>query len=123
MDKAQALHAFWSSFGLPAYDDSVVLDDGATMPYITYNVATDSLENVLSLNASLWYRSTSWQEISQKAESIAQYITHMNPPSVAIEGGRMYVTKGTPFAQRMSDENPMIRRIVLSINVEFLTEC
>lgn len=123
MDKAQALHAFWSSFGLPAYDDSVVLDDGATMPYITYNVATDSLENVLSLNASLWYRSTSWEAISQKAESIAQYIAHMNPPAVAIEGGRMYVTKGTPFAQRMSDENPMIRRIVLNINVEFLTEC
>lgn len=122
MDKAQALHSFWSSFGLPAYDDTVVLDEGATMPYITYDVSTDSLENSLSLNASLWYRSTSWEEISKKAESIAFYIKHMNPPSISIDGGRMYVTKGTPFAQRMSDENPMIRRIVLSINVEFLTE-
>lgn len=122
MDKAQAIHAFWSSFGLPAYDDTVVLDEGATMPYITYDVSTDSLDNSLSLNASLWYRSTSWEEISRKAESIARYIKHMNPPAVVIDGGRMYVTKGTPFAQRMSDENPMIRRIVLSINVEFLTE-
>ena len=122
MDKAQALHAFWSSFGLPAYDNTVVLDEGATMPYITYDVSTDSLENSLSLNASLWYRSTSWEAISKKAESIAFYIKHMNPPSISIDGGRMYVTKGTPFAQRMSDENPMIRRIVLSINVEFLTE-
>lgn len=122
MDKAQALHSFWSSFGLPAYDNTVVLDEGATMPYITYDVSTDSLENSLSLNASLWYMSTSWEAISKKAESIAFYIKHMNPPSISIDGGRMYVTKGTPFAQRMSDENPMIRRIVLSINVEFLTE-
>ena len=67
MDKSQALHEFWSSFGLPAYASETVPDD-ATLPYITYDVSTDSLDYVINLNASLWYRSMKWEEISKKAE-------------------------------------------------------
>ena len=58
MDKAQAIHDFWSRFSLPVYDENTV-DDDAVMPYITYSVATGSLEDIVLLNASLWYRSTS----------------------------------------------------------------
>lgn len=122
LSKAQALHSFWSSFQLPAYDNNIVLSDTAEMPYITYDVQTDSIDSVLSMSASLWYRSMSWEDISLKAEEIARYITDMQPPAVAIDGGRMYITKRQPFAQRMSDDDPYIRRIVLNINVEFLTE-
>lgn len=122
MDKSQALHEFWSSFGLPAYASETVPDD-ATLPYITYDVSTDSLDYVINLNASLWYRSMKWEEISKKAEEIAEYISTMQPPTIELDYGRMYLTKGNPFAQRMSDEGGAdIRRIVLSINVEFLTK-
>lgn len=123
MDKAQALHEFWSGFGLPAYASETV-PDKAVLPYITYDVSTDSLNYVINLNASLWYRSMKWEEISQKAESIAEYISNMQPPTIKLNDGRMYVTKGSPFAQRMSDDGGSdIRRILLSINVEFLTKC
>ena len=40
MDKAQALHSFWSGFGLTAYDENTV-PDGAQLPYITYEVEGD----------------------------------------------------------------------------------
>ena len=40
MNKEQAIHFFWSQFGLPAYDENSVPDD-AQMPYITYNVVID----------------------------------------------------------------------------------
>lgn len=120
MDKAQALQNFWESFGLPAYDSTAVPDD-AQMPYITYSVATDSLDNVVNLSASLWYRSTSWASISQKAEEIAEAIIKMNPPAIALDNGRLYITKGTPFAQRMQDEDDTVRRIYLNIQAEFLT--
>lgn len=122
MDKAQALQAFWSSFGLPAYASDTV-PDTATLPYITYDVSTDSLDYVVNLNASLWYKSMSWAEISQKADEIAEYISTMQPPTLVLKDGRMYITKGSPFAQRMSDEGGAdVRRIVLSVNVEFLTK-
>ena len=121
MDKAQALQTFWSSFDLPAYDVNSV-PSTAQMPYITYEASTDSFDNQVSLNASLWYRSSSWEEITKKSEEIARSIVKMNPPTIEIDGGRMYITKETPFSQRMGDEDRSIRRIVMMIDVEFMTE-
>lgn len=122
MTKGQAIQKFWESFGLTAYDETSVPDD-APFPYITYSVKTDSLDNVVMVNVSLWYRSYSWKEISEKTEEIAKAIAHMNPPSVKIDGGRLYITKGVPFAQRMGDSaDDAIRRMLLNVNYEFLTE-
>lgn len=130
MDKAQALQKFWESFGIPAYEENTVPEyinvDGeqvpVTMPYITYSVSTDSLDNVVNMYASLWYHSTSWKDISEKTEQIARYIVGMNPPSIKFDGGRLYIAKGTPFAQRMADPNDsMIRRMYLNIQAEYLS--
>ncbi len=121
MDKSQALHAFWSSFGLKAYDENSV-PDNAVMPYITYQTATDSVGNKLLLNASIWDISTSWAWISQKADQIAEYIGKYGHLSVKIDTGYMYISKASPFAQRMSDENNKnIKRIIIQIQAEFLT--
>lgn len=125
MDKAQAIHNFWSGFELKAYDESTVPigDDAPSFPYITYTVETDSFENVLSLTGSIWYRTSSWEGISNKAEEISEAIINMNPPSIKIDGGRLYITKGTPFAQRMADpSDDMIRRIFINLQAEFFTE-
>lgn len=119
MDKAQGLHSFWSSFGLDAYDEYSV-PESAPFPYITYSVKTDELGYPVSLNASLWYRTTSWGDISRKADEIAQYIKIM--PTIKLEDGRIYITKGVPFAQRMDDPNDsMIKRMYINITAEFLT--
>lgn len=122
MTKGQAIQKFWESFGIPAYDETSV-PDKAQFPYITYQVHTSSLDGLCITNASIWYRSYSWKEISEKTEEISKAIAQMNPPSVKIDGGRFYVTKGVPFAQRMRDESDdAIRRMLLNINYEFLTE-
>lgn len=121
MDKAQALQNFWESFGIPAYEQTTV-PESATMPYITYSVSTDSLDNVVNMYASVWYHSTSWKDISEKTEQISRYIVSMNPPSIKFDGGRLYIAKGTPFAQRMEDPNDdMIRRMYLNIQAEYLS--
>lgn len=121
MDKSQAIYNLWSQFGLPVYDENTVPDD-AVFPYITYSTALNSIGNVVSLSGSLWYHSTSWEEASQKAEEIAEYIGKFGHRSIPIEGGYFFVTKGSPFAQRMSDEgNRQIRRIYILLDCEFLT--
>lgn len=120
MDKSQALHAFWSSFGLPAYDMYSV-PDGATMPYITYEAATDDFENDVQLNASLWYRTTSWEQPCKKADEIAAAINEMASPT-PIDGGYMWVKRGTPFAQRMGEtDQENVKRMVVIIIVNYLT--
>ena len=121
MDKAQALHNFWSSFDLPAYDALTVPDD-AQMPYITYEVATDSLDNNVFLTASIWYNNFSWKDVTEKSEQIAKAIYDLYPSGIKIDGGRLYISKGSPFAIRMNDDtDKMVRRIVLNIVAEFLT--
>lgn len=122
MTKGQAIQKFWESFNIPAYDETTVPDD-APFPYITYQVHTSSLDGLCITNASIWYRSYSWKEISEKTEEISKAIAQMNPPSVKIDGGRLFITKGVPFAQRMREEtDDTIRRMLLNVNYEFLTE-
>lgn len=129
MNKMQTLHSFWSSFGLKAYDETSVpksIDDEhgnkveLKPPYITYDVASDSFGSTLFLNASLWYRGSSWSDITAKEQQISDFITR-GGRMLAYDGGAMWIRKGNPWAQRMSEpSDDMIRRIVLSIIVEFL---
>lgn len=120
MDKAQTLHAFWSSFGWPAYDEGTVPDD-ATYPRITYKASTDELGNPQALYASLWDRGTSWSRISKMSDTIAEAIKKMRPPAIKFDNGRLFITKGTPFAQRMTDEDDMVRRIYINVTVEYFS--
>lgn len=119
MNKWQAQQSFWSSFGLTAYDE-ITVPENAIFPYITYEAVADDFGHPASISASLWYKSMSWQEISQKADEIADAITM---------GGKMYpykdsailVRKSNPFAQRMSEPtDDTIRRMVLNVTLEFL---
>ena len=119
MDKAQAIQGFWSQFGIPAYDANTVPKD-ATMPYITYNLSTGKLGDVLPMNASLWYQSYSWDDISKKAELIAHTIGYGYQIS-KIDGGYIWITQGSPFAQRMADPDSDVRRIYINVMAEYLT--
>lgn len=119
MNKMQTLHSFWSGFKLKAYDENSVPDE-ARLPYITYEVASDSFDNPLALTASLWYRSSSWAEITEKEQEISDFITR-GGRMVAYDDGAMWIQKDSPWAQRMNDDSDdMVRRIVLNISIEFL---
>lgn len=120
MDKVETIHAFWAGFGWEAYDEGTVPDD-AGYPRITYNIATDELGNPIAMWASLWDRSTSWSRIDQKVEEIAVAIKNMHPPAIKFDDGRVFITKGVPFAQRMVDEDDMVRRVYLNITVEYFS--
>ena len=116
-DKWTALNTLWNSFGLVAYDELTV-PDGAVLPYITYSASVGDLGNMVYLTASLWYRSSSWTGISQKAEEISNAIG--GGIGVSYDNGRLWVTKASPFAQRMNDDSdPQIRRIVLQVTGEY----
>lgn len=119
MTKWEGLDRFWNSFGIPAYDQNTVPPD-AQMPYITYEAATAGFEDVTPLAGYIWYRSTSWEEASAKADQIAGAI---NPYRLVQLGNKEYLflAKGTPFAQRMPDENDSIRRIYINLMAEYFS--
>lgn len=127
MNKIQALHSFWSRFEIPAYDEnSVPIAEerirlhGSAFPYITYEVITDEFGNKIASSASLWYRSSSWSEITTKEQEISAYITR-GGRMIPYNDGAIWISKSTPWAQRMGDDSDdQIRRIILNVEIEFL---
>ena len=123
MTKEAALHYFWSSFGWAAYEaNSVPTGDNAPkFPYITYTVATDSIERTVALTADLWYRGTSWAVVNDLAKRISEAISG-GGKIISCDGGCMWISRESPFAQNMSDPNDnLIKRKHINISVEFMT--
>ena len=119
MDKVQAINNFWNSFSLKAYDATSV-PDNTQMPYITYELSTDSFGERLSLTASIWYRSSSWREIQLKEMEIADHITR-GGIMINYDDGAMWIQRGTPWAIRLTGESDeYVRRISLNVEVEFI---
>ena len=119
-DKWQAINDFWNSFDLPAYDERSVPDD-AKMPYITYSASVSNFENPILISASVYYRSTSWTAISNKVDEISAAIGKYFLRK--INGGYMFVDRGSPFAQRISDpSDDMVKRVYINLTVEFFTQ-
>lgn len=118
MDKWQAQQAYWGGFGLEAYNELTVPDD-AVMPYITYSPVNGSLNGTTVARGSLWYKGRSWATICQKTSIIEQLADR----EIKIDGGAVKFRKPTSnFAQPMSDPNDEnVRRMVLSVEVEFLS--
>lgn len=128
MDKSQALHLFWSSFGIPAidetgaYDTQVLEQLGIGYPRITYEVAESNLGEPVMLTASLWYRQTSWAAAEAKAQQISAFIG-WGGKTIPIDGGymRFMLPRDTIIFRRMADEDDSLRRVVFNIAVDYLT--
>lgn len=120
MNKAAAMHQFWSGFGLTAYEENTVPSD-AVFPYITYQLVTDAFDTDVAMTASLWYRGESWVDINAKEREISAYIG-IGGVIIKRSDGRIWLKKGTPFAQNMGDESDsLIKRKYLNVTAEFLT--
>lgn len=119
MNDVQAIHSFWSGFGIPAYDENTVPDD-ARMPYITYEASSGYFGNDVQRTGSLWYRSSSWAAISEMAERIGNYIGR-GGKVIRCDRGAIWLKRGSPWSQRMGEpSDDMVRRIVLNLEIEFL---
>lgn len=118
-DKWQTLHNFWSGFGIPAYDQASVPDD-AVMPYITYTAVTAPFENTILISGDIWYNSTSWSAVSQKADDIGRELKGHKLMRVNTKEFLMLV-QGSPFAQRIYDTDDTVKRVHINVMGEYLT--
>jgi hypothetical protein len=120
MLKEEALNGFWNSFGIPAYDERTVPED-ANLPYITYEVITDGWGAQNVLTASIWDRNTSWGRVTTILNKVAEKVGY-GGYKATYDDGQIWIKKATPFAQRMTDEDDSIRRIIINIEVEYISE-
>lgn len=120
LNKEAALHEFWNGFGIPAYEEHTV-PKSAQLPYITYEVSVDSLSDFTTgLTAQLWYKSNSWVEINEKAESISQALSA--GVRLVCSTGYIFIYRGSPFAQnRVDSSDNTIKGKLININADFIT--
>ena len=116
----KALKKFWSGF-LKAYDENTVRTGQLQpeYPYITYNTNFGNFDEPMNLHASIWDKSTSWD----RADTIMHQINDaIGPGGLVIreQGELVWIKRLAPFAQRMADPDPAVRRIYLNIEIENL---
>ena len=129
MDKWQAQQAFWSSFGIPAYDEQSIFTKGdqpdrrPEFPHIRYQSFGGNLEQTATLSASLWYRGTEMAQIKRKATEIERFLKENEPYRIKVDGGYLWIRVPTsiPFAQPMGTDEDNLLRIVLTVEAESLT--
>lgn len=121
--KAATIYEFWNSFDLTAFEENSVPtgEEAPNFPYITYQLVTDSLGNEVAMSASIWYRDSSWLEANAKTDEISRAIGRKGAV-LDCNGGKVWIKRGTPFAQNMGDESDnLIKRKYLNITAEYLT--
>lgn len=121
MDNQQALQYFWSRHAT-AYEETDVPDDAdIETGYVTYQKVEGEFESPIGCTGSVWTRSTSWKKAEQIKNGISDDLKR-GGMIIPVEGGKVWIQKGSPFAQALADTDRSIRRYVINIMVEFMTE-
>lgn len=122
MTKAGAFYNFLNGF-LEAYEENTVPtgDDAPNFPYLTYSYGTNEFGEEIGLSVSLWYRSSSWIACNNKTDEISRALAN-GGVLLPFDGGKIWIKKGTPFAQNMGDESDdLIKRKYINLSVEFFS--
>jgi hypothetical protein len=128
MNKEQAITEFWNNFGIPAFDENTPPDnpERKNFPYMTFNVTTGNMGQVINLGAKIWYRSASWRDVTLKKEEIGQYIGDKpfgkGHKLIKFDDGMIQIDSNTFSASRQTDPNDeAIKAYVINMQVEFLS--
>lgn len=115
---AKALYDFWSSFGIPAYPENNVpySEDGVNLvdpPYITYRITRPEWRTQVSTYARVWYKDTSYIDISNKVDQIESRIGE--GVMLPTDNGFLLLFKDLNFCQYEPTEDSRLKVAYLSL--------
>lgn len=114
MQKAvEALKAYYSGFGLPAYQENTVPED-VTLPYISFSISIPEWNQKASHYIRIWDRTKSNTRIVRVADQIAADIGICK--TIRFEGGYLTIWPETPLVQIQVDGDTRYAYMNLSIN-------
>lgn len=125
MNNFQAIQSFWEGFGVSAYDEQTYFSSGQSpaYPHITYEAFDGTWGNNKAMTANLWNRSQSWAWLKKKADQIKKQIG--TGVTIPVDDGIIWVRvpEYNPFAQviQSGSDDDLVKRILLNVEVEFLT--
>ena len=111
MTSAEAFQRWLESFGLPVYASSSVTSD-TKLPYVTYDWATgDILSGEVNETVNLWYRTTSEAVPNATADGGVM---------LPYDCGGMWLKRGSPFCQSVTEDGGNVKRRYINIDIEFI---
>lgn len=119
----QALYAFWSQFGVPAYLSDCVPDDAA-LPYITYNVANSPAMGIALITAFNYHTKAPSGNVDRAAlaDKIAAAIPEKGVKLPLENGGFLIMFRNTDFQTTYQDPEDLdVVGIRTSVEVHFYT--
>ncbi len=126
MTKSERFYSFFSSFGIPAYEENSVPADADGIkngePYLTYEFTEDTFDgDDININAQLFDKDSSWLFLDSLTSSISDYIGRQGKV-LPVDNGYILVMRGTPFAQnRKESADGTVKCKVLTFIVRFYT--
>lgn len=120
--KAAAVYGFLSGFGIPAYAAASVPDD-ATEPYLTYALPVGAWGDAeMAMEVNLWYYGDGEKAPNAKVQEISDAIG-LGGVLLPCDGGAVWVKRGSPFAQSVTDgtTDDKIKRRYINIDLEYIT--
>lgn len=123
MLKEEAIHKFFSSFGVKAYEQNSVPDgkDRPPYPYITYELRTDAFgEYDTSVLFSIWDSDSSITRIVQIKDTISKALGEAGK-MLKCDDGFILIMRDTPFADIRAEEDKKIKRELCSIKIRYYT--
>ena len=110
---AAALKAFFSGFGLPAYQEGSVPDD-VELPYNSYSVVEPEWNQKASNWFRVWDRTTTNTGLIRIADQITAAISEQK--RIPLTGGHLVLWPETPNAQIQADGDFRYAYVNYSIN-------
>lgn len=118
MNREAAIFEFMSSFGIPAYSASATPNE-AEYPYITYDLIIGDFYSEVSMNANLWYYTTSEAEPNAKVRDIEK-VLGKGGKMLTYDGGAIWVKKGSPWCQSVTDVDSAVKRRYLNFDLDYI---
>lgn len=119
MTPEAAIYNFLSSFEIPAYAASSTPAQ-AEFPYITYDlVVGDFISGDQAMEVDLWYYTDSESKINAKAREMFDRIG-LGGVMLKHDTGAVWVKRGTPWCQAVVNENEMVKRRYINLDLQYL---
>lgn len=109
---SKALYSFFSSFGIPAYDENAV-PDTAELPYITYQQVEPCWDSPGSITAMIYYKDTSYAAINAAIDKIKTKFPKDGGIRIPAGNGCLYLFMDSNFAQETAGDTDGIKAVQL----------
>lgn len=120
LTKTEALHHFFSGFGVDAYPSDAV-PDKAKYPFITYEMTTAAWgDGPVSITVNLWYYTESEAEPNAQVQRMSAQIGR-GGVMLPCDGAAVWLTRGAPWCTPVVSDDNRLKRRYINITAEYLT--